>query len=82
MARPSKGDGEAVAIDVMDGDRRREARNVTGLNGEPIEESLHAAHRCRLRSRQFLRRRQHRPFLNRQHSPSCAKVIEEPGAHF
>ncbi|CAN7995285.1 unnamed protein product, partial [Ixodes pacificus] len=58
---------ETVEFDVVVGEKGREAANVTGPDGEPVQCILYATDRRRFRGRWFPRRSQRRPMPNPRH---------------
>ncbi|CAN8033050.1 unnamed protein product, partial [Ixodes persulcatus] len=60
-------EGETVEFDVVVGEKGREAANVTGPDGEPVQCLPYAMDRRRFRGRWFPRRSQRRPMPNPHH---------------
>ncbi|CAN7981895.1 unnamed protein product, partial [Ixodes pacificus] len=60
-------EGETVEFDVVVGEKGREAANVTGPDGEPVQCIPYATDRRRFRGRWFPRRSQRRPMSNPRH---------------
>ncbi|CAN7980473.1 unnamed protein product [Ixodes pacificus] len=60
-------EGETVESDIVVGEKLREAANVTGPDGEPVQCFPYATDRRRFRGCWFPRRSQHRPMPNPRH---------------
>ncbi|CAN8008532.1 unnamed protein product, partial [Ixodes pacificus] len=60
-------EGETVEFDVVVGEKGREAANVTGPDGEPVQCIPYATDRRRFRGRWLPRRSQRRPMPNPHH---------------
>ncbi|CAN7951302.1 unnamed protein product, partial [Ixodes pacificus] len=60
-------EGETVEFDVVFGEKGREAANVTGPDGEPVQYFPFSTDRRRFRGRWFPRRKQRRPMPNPRH---------------
>ncbi|CAN7938317.1 unnamed protein product [Ixodes hexagonus] len=63
------GEGEIAEFDVVVGDKGREAANVTGPEGEPVQGSPYAADRRHFRGRWLPRLGLRRPTLNPRRGP-------------